>query len=76
MNDDSGTTAVTFDDSGAQSAYGSPDTETFGTTDMTESDSTSSGGDTDTDTDTDTGVDTDPGTTTGAPLYGAAPSDE
>lgn len=73
-----GSTAVTFDESGAQSAYGSPDTETFGTTDMTESDTTSSGGDTDTDTDagTDTEADTDPGTTTTAPLYGAAPSDE
>lgn len=70
--DDSGSTAITFDSSGAQAAYGSPDTETFGSTDITESDSTSSGGDTDTDTDSDTG----PGTTTGAPLYGAAPSDE
>lgn len=65
-----GSTAVTFDESGAQSAYGSPDTETFGTTDMTESDTTSSGGDTDTDTDTETG---DTSSTGGAqPLYGAA----
>lgn len=68
--DDSGSTAITFDSSGAQAAYGSPDTETFGSTDITESDSTSSGGDTDTDSDTDAG------TTAGAPLYGAAPSDE
>ncbi|MGH1343943.1 MAG: hypothetical protein ACRBN8_20460 [Nannocystales bacterium] len=74
-----GSTADTFAESGAQSAYGTPDTETFGTTDMTESDTTSSGGDTDTDTDAGTDTEaggTDPGTTTTAPLYGAAPSDE
>ena len=67
--DDSGSTALTFDDtSGAQSAYGTPDTETFGSTDVTDSETTSSGGDrgTDTDTGTDTGStgsDTDLGTT-------------
>lgn len=66
IDDDS--TSSTFGE--VQSAYGSPDTETFGTTDLTDSDTTSSGGDTDTDTDTEGS-----GSTTLSPLYGAVPSD-
>ncbi len=64
IDDDS--TSSTFGE--VQSAYGSPDTETFGSTDITDSDSTSSGGDTDTDTEGS-------GSTTLSPLYGAVPSD-
>ena len=64
---DNGVTGPTFDESGVQSAYGSPDSETFGTTDITDSDtttSTGSGSDTDTDTDTDTDAGSSSGTTT------------
>ena len=68
---DESTSGSTF--GAVQSAYGSPDTETFGNTDITDSDTTSSGSDTD-GTGTDSS-DTEGGSTSISPLYGASPSD-
>lgn len=62
-------------------AYGNPETDSFSTTDVTDSDTTSSGGDTDTDTDTDTatgsGSDSSSGSSTGiSPDYGVPTTGE
>ncbi|MCR9160647.1 MAG: hypothetical protein ACE37F_20960 [Nannocystaceae bacterium] len=70
---DESTSGSTF--GAVQSAYGSPDTETFGTTDITDSDTSTTGTGTDTEGTGTDGVDTEGDSTSASPLYGSAASD-